>query len=272
MKTADKFTDQMRAWVGRNEADGSHRAIIDIYNGHKPLARGYKVKYTDAWCAATVSAAAISCGYTDIIPIECSCQRMIQLAQGMGIWVENDTYVPTPGDIILYDWQDSGKGNNTGWADHIGVVENCDGQTITVIEGNLKDAVGRRNIAVNGKYIRGFITPRFEKEPVKEPEKSLKSIDEIAREVINGKWGNGAERKRRLEAEGYSYTEVQAKVNELFRKPSTTPAKPKKTLNEVAREVINGKYGNGAERKRRIPAETDYTYAEVQAEVNRILK
>lgn len=42
-----------------------------------------------------------------------------------------------------------------------------------------------------------------------------KSVDEIAREVIQGKWGNGADRKKRLEAAGYNYAEVQAKVNKL---------------------------------------------------------
>lgn len=42
-----------------------------------------------------------------------------------------------------------------------------------------------------------------------------KSVEEIAREVLQGKWGNGADRKARLEAAGYDYAEVQAKVNTL---------------------------------------------------------
>ena len=42
-----------------------------------------------------------------------------------------------------------------------------------------------------------------------------KSIDELAREVLQGKWGNGAERKKRLEAAGYDYAAVQKKVNQL---------------------------------------------------------
>ena len=44
-----------------------------------------------------------------------------------------------------------------------------------------------------------------------------KSVDEIAREVINGKWGNGQDRKNRLTAAGYNYSEIQARVNELCR-------------------------------------------------------
>ena len=47
----------MRGWIGRKESDGSHKAIIDIYNNHKPLAQNYKVKYTDSWCMTTASAA-----------------------------------------------------------------------------------------------------------------------------------------------------------------------------------------------------------------------
>lgn len=42
-----------------------------------------------------------------------------------------------------------------------------------------------------------------------------KSVEEIAREVLQGKWGNGADRKALLEAAGYDYAEVQAKVNTL---------------------------------------------------------
>ena len=69
-KTASAALAQAREWIGRNEADGTHKGIIDVYNGHTPLARGYRVKYTDAWCATFVSAVAIKCGLTEIIPTE----------------------------------------------------------------------------------------------------------------------------------------------------------------------------------------------------------
>lgn len=151
----------VQGWVGRKEKDGSHKAIIDIYNGHKPLARSYAVKYTDSWCATCISAAAIQAGYADIIPLECGCGQMVELAKRMGTWEESDAYRPEPGDIIMYDWQDSGAGDNAGWPDHVGMVERVSGNTITVIEGNMNDAVGRRNIQVNGRYIRGYITPNY---------------------------------------------------------------------------------------------------------------
>ena len=162
----NKIIAQACAWVGKNEADGSHKEIIDVYNSHKPLARGYKVKYTgDAWCAAFISALAIKCGMTDIIPLECSCGKMIELAANMGIFREDDTYIPAIADIILYDWGDSsGKGDNTGWADHIGVVESIKNGVMTVIEGNLNNKVARRTIEVGGRYIRGYICPNYKED------------------------------------------------------------------------------------------------------------
>lgn len=168
MKLASEVVKQARAWVGRKESDGSHKEIIDVYNSHTPLARGYAVKYTDAWCSTFVSAVAIKLGYTDIIPTECGCEKHIQLFKDIGEWVEDENRVPNPGDIIFYDWEDNGVGDNKGNADHIGIVEKVSGSTITVIEGNLNDAVGRRNIAVNGKYIRGYAVPKYDVEEIKE--------------------------------------------------------------------------------------------------------
>lgn len=148
--------------IGVKEGTVLHHKIIDRYNSRKPLPRGYAVKYTDAWCATFISYLAIVMGYTDIIPVECGCPQMITLAKQMGIWVEDDSYVPKPGDIVLYDWQDSGTGDNTGTADHIGLVEKVVGSTETVIEGNYQDSVKRRELAVNGRYIRGYIVPRYQ--------------------------------------------------------------------------------------------------------------
>ena len=161
-KNAKTILDIARGWIGRKESNGSHREIIDVYNNHKPLARGYKVKYTDSWCATFVSACAIKTGYTDIIPLECSCNKMIEKFQKMGRWTEDDAHVPHLGDVIFYDWQDSGKGDNKGSSDHVGIVEKVEGSTITVIEGNKNDAVARRTIKVNGRYIRGYGLPKYD--------------------------------------------------------------------------------------------------------------
>lgn len=208
---ANKVVEQAKAWLGRNEASGTHKAIIDVYNAHKPLARGYAVKYTDSWCATFVSAVAIKTGCTDIIPLECGCQQQIELFKKLGAWVENDTYVPKAGDIIYYDWNDNGKGDNAGWSDHVGIVEKVNGSSITVIEGNKNNAVERRTLAVNGKYIRGYGVPKYDNVesqatlltsandiawelnhsyfPITEMERFVKALEEAKRNSSSLYWG-----------------------------------------------------------------------------------
>ena len=89
-----RFVATAESWLGHNESDGTHQKIIDLYNSHDPLAQGYTVRYEDEWCATFVSAVAIQCGITDIIPTECGCQRQIELFQQLGTWVEDDSHSP----------------------------------------------------------------------------------------------------------------------------------------------------------------------------------
>lgn len=158
-----KVVKTAQAYLGCKESDGSHRKIIDGYNAHKPLARGYLVKYTDSWCATFVSFVAIKCGITDIMPTECGCGAMIELYKKLGRWKENDAYVPAAGDVIMYDWDDNGKGDCTGYPEHVGIVTAVNGNEITVIEGNKSDSVSYRKLQVNGKFIRGYCLPDYAK-------------------------------------------------------------------------------------------------------------
>lgn len=164
MAKASDIIKQAQAWIGRKEADGSHKEIIDVYNSHKPLARGYKMKYTDAWCATFVSAVSIKCNATNIIPTECGCEPQINLFKNMGCWQEDESVTPQPGWIIFYDWQDNGVGDNKGYSDHVGIVEKVENGKITIIEGNYSDMVKRTYYAVNAKFIRGYGVPKYDAE------------------------------------------------------------------------------------------------------------
>lgn len=157
----DVMVNKMRSYLGAVQGDSLHKSIIDKYNEKLPHPRGYAMTYDDDWCAATVSAAAFDIGYTNIIPFECSVGQMITIAQSMGIWVENDAHTPQPGDLIVYDWEDTGAGDDTTGHDHIGCVEVITGVIMTVIEGNNNHTCRRRNVTINGRYIRGFITPNY---------------------------------------------------------------------------------------------------------------
>lgn len=96
-----------------------------------------------------------------------------------------------------------------------------------------------------------------------------KSVSEIAQEVLSGKWGNGEERKKKLTLAGYDYNKVQAEVNKLVKGTATAPKK--KTNEEIAKEVIAGKWGNGAERKKKL-TNAGYNYSTIQKLVNKLLK
>jgi hypothetical protein len=163
-------------WLGRKESNGTHKQIIDTYNAHKPLARRYKVKYTDEWCSTFASAVAIVAGLTDIIPTECGCEEHIKLFKKLGAWVENDAYTPKAGDYIFYCWDDNGVGDNTGGADHIGIVVSVSGNTIKIIEGNISNAVGYRTIEVNGQYIRGYGVPKYASKATEDEAEEAKPI------------------------------------------------------------------------------------------------
>lgn len=89
----------------------------------------------------------------------------------------------------------------------------------------------------------------------------------IAREVLAGKWGNGNDRKNRLQAAGYNYNAIQAEVNRLMGGGS---APARKSVDTLAREVIAGKWGKGADRKNRLQA-AGYNYNAVQNRVNQLL-
>lgn len=165
----------MRGWLGWSEKNGKYKAIIDLYNTQDPLPRGYPVKYTDEWCATTVTAAGMAAGLHDIVYGECSCGKMVALYQAAGRWQESDAYRPQPGDIIMYYWKDGANyatTDCTGAPNHVGIVEQVVGTTITVIEGNKGEAVARRTLSVNGRYIRGYCIPDY-------ASKAESEVDEI---------------------------------------------------------------------------------------------
>lgn len=161
LELRQKFVKIAESYLGCKESDGSHKKIIDLYNTIKPLPVGYKVSYTDAWCAIYVSAMAQEAGLTSIVFPECGCERMLKLYSNAGRWMENDAYVPQSGDIIFYDWDDNGAGDNKGYSDHVGIVVSVTNGKIKLIEGNASDSVKYTERDVNGKSIRGFGLPDF---------------------------------------------------------------------------------------------------------------
>lgn len=213
-----KVIDTAKRHLGCKEGSAEHHAIIDLFNTVKP--DGWKMTYSAAWCAAFVTEVLIEALGADqarkVAPMSANCDNMIRHAKEMKCWEERDDYKPKKAEFVLYDWQDTGYGDNKGGADHVGIVEKVSGNTITVIEGNNNDMVRRRTLQVGGRYIRGYVTPLYAKIATKKPAKTKKTVLEIAQEVIDGKWGNGDERRKALTKAGYDYAAVQKKVNEIL--------------------------------------------------------
>lgn len=112
-----------------------------------------------------------------------------------------------------------------------------------------------------------YIDPeKYAKEYTEPTAEATKSINEVAKLVLAGHYGNGSERRKKLEAAGYSYTAVQAEVNNILygKKPQL------KSTDEIAKEVIAGKWGNGAERKKKLEA-AGYDYKTIQKRVNELV-
>lgn len=162
-----KVVNALDMLLGVKEGSAEHKMIIDTFN-KSGLCTRYKMTTKDAWCATAVSFAFIVTklagkpGSGALFQcVECSCTRMIDLAKKQGIWVEDDSHVPKVGDVIMYDWQDSGKGDDKGTPEHTGIVKSVSNNKMVIIEGNYKNSVSERSLPVNSKFIRGFICPKY---------------------------------------------------------------------------------------------------------------
>jgi peptidoglycan hydrolase-like protein with peptidoglycan-binding domain len=130
---------------------------------------------------------------------------MIELFKKLGSFVENDAYRPKAGDIVFYDWDDSGRGDNVGSSDHVGIVESISGNVITIIEGNYSDSVKRRTIGVNGRYIRGYGVPKYDAEVIVKPTTTTKPVTTTSK--VNAKV---QEWQKAAMADGYKFPKYGA--------------------------------------------------------------
>ncbi len=122
-------------------------------------------------------------------------------------------------------------------------------------------------VRINGQHVNPAPYLQGQDIPAYQDPKPLKTIDNIAREVIAGQWGNGEDRKNKIVNAGYDYNTVQSKVNEMLNQKSSNL----KSANEIAREVVRGLWGNGADRVNRL-TQAGYSYKEIQGIVNQLLK
>ena len=129
-------------------------ALSQVGNvGGQPYWSWYGFSSRVEWCACFVSWCADQCGYIEsgVIPKHSYCPTGVEWFRSRGQWQDRNS-IPAPGTIIYFDW------GGDGVADHVGIVESCDGSMVYTIEGNANDAVKRLSYAVGDRRILGYGT------------------------------------------------------------------------------------------------------------------
>ena len=144
------------SFLGLNEADGSYKQIIDLYNTLTPLPRGYRMRYEDPWCTAFIAAIGAACGLSGVLLPECSAEKMLELYRQRGLVYLPSQLDPRPGDLIFFDWEHDGQ------ADHVALVYSVKNGRVLLVEGNAGDAVVLRALSPDSrKHIRAWARPPY---------------------------------------------------------------------------------------------------------------
>lgn len=260
MTDREKFLNQAKTYIGQT--------------GYGVCIQKLKIGFVCDWCAFSVSSIMRDCGFIGkyIKAVEGGAGTIPRYSDGkFGTWFKKGTKAPQAGDLFFLRYNDYPY-QDKYFCDHVGIVESVNGNVITTLEGNVDGTYGnwaatstfkRKTRYLNDSTVYAFYRPNWKEASTSTNTK--KSVDEIAKEVIAGKWGAGDERKKKLTAAGYSYSAVQKRVNEML------SGKNKKTVDELAKEVIAGKWGAGDERKKRL-TQAGYDYLTVQKRVNELMK
>lgn len=237
---------------------------------------------TDSQCNVLANCVGYACGrFNEIIGsmrypnLNCNAENFIERAKSYGLQVVS---YPVLGGIMV--WQKGATLSGGDGAGHVAVVEriNSDGSIYTSESGYGSSAFwnSTRNNS-NGRWglgsgytFRGcIVNPAVGDVHHTTPSTPTptKSIDEIANEVIQGKWGNGEDRKNRLTNAGYNASEVQNRVNAILNNNphSTTPSVDILTL---VKKTIRGDFGNGQTRKDNLGSNYDEVMKQVNANYN----
>ena len=190
-----------RQYIGINEFQ--KKQLMDYYNSKiYPLIdndRKYKIKPNDNWCAMFCSVIAHKIGLTkDNFPFEVSVFYMTRNAKQMGIFT-TDLNKAQINDLVVYDWKADGTLN------HVGILQEIGKDYIKVLEGNYSNTVKVRTVKMPNSEVYGYIKLNIGNDA---------DIEQLARDVIKGLYGNGDERKKAL---GQYYNQVQERVKQILK-------------------------------------------------------
>ena len=129
-------------------------ALSQVGNvGGQPYWSWYGFSSRVEWCACFVSWCSEQCGYIEsgAMPKFSYCPTGVEWFRSRGQWLERNS-IPPAGSVIFFDW------GGDGVADHVGIVESCDGSIVYTIEGNANNACKQLSYAVGDRRILGYGT------------------------------------------------------------------------------------------------------------------
>ena len=190
-----------RQYLGINEFQ--KKQLMDYYNSKVyPLIdndRKYKIQPNDNWCAMFCSVIAHKIGRTkDNFPFEASVYYMTRNAKRMGIFT-TDLNKAQVNDLVVYDWKADGTLN------HVGILQEIGTDYIKVLEGNYSNTVKVRTVKMPNREVYGYIKLNIGNDA---------DIEQLARDVIKGLYGNGDDRRKAL---GQYYNQVQERVKQILK-------------------------------------------------------
>ena len=200
----------------------------------------------------------------DVVGKDYTCDYIRAHSKGVVIGVRNNCNDFENGSYGNYVLLDHGNGYQTLYGHmeygsvHLNIGDKVSRSEVIGYMGNTGESFGAHlhfEVRHNGNRIDPY--PFINSDLPNTHEEPEKDIDTLAHEVIEGKYGNGEERKQAL---GSRYSEVQARVNEIL---APTP-EPTVDILDLVRKTIRGDFGNGEERKQALGE----NYSEVQREVN----
>ena len=232
----EHFVETAKKFIGFNESNGTAQKIMDVYDemiDKSDVCSRWGCRhlyFTKSWhwCEAYVSAMAYIAGCCDVVPCEMSCWSVQQMAK-KGLngskWIpygqgnQNNIQI---GDLVLFDW-DGGHSET----DHVGIITCVSSTGFTTVEGNINGTgsgvnylgkVGTRSVNWTNNVVTGFVHCNFANSTnVKPKEMTEAEVLAIAKRVVKGEFGNGSERRKKLEAIGANPYVVQAVVNNLMK-------------------------------------------------------
>lgn len=277
--TIKDYYNAAAKYIGIKEGGNEHKEIINIYNTISPLPRGAKAHIEYAWCAIFVSAIAKKLGFARAnFPYEMSCYYMYEWAAKNNKWRTSGNV----GNLIIYDW----KNNSTSY-DHVGFIYDETANYWQVIEGNKSDSVGIRKISKSNSEIRGYIDIAINFS-ISDTNNNNSDSDNNGVANSGGSDNNNGVKYKVVKGDtlskiaavyGVGVADIVAAnniknanliyVGQVLTIP-TNATLTAAEIERVARQVINGKFGNGETRKAKLAAK-GYDYATIQAKVNEIL-